>query len=87
MDQYNIVGLLREGLRKGLCVTINSDDPYFGGYMNDNFNAVAEAHPMSEQEVAQFTLNAIEASFISGAEKDRLNGMIQGYLGRMPEKA
>lgn len=77
MGQHNIVELLRQGL----CVTINSDDPaYFGGYMNDNFLAVAEAHPMSETEIAQFTLNAIEASFIGEDEKARMNRIMREYL-------
>ncbi|EME3968241.1 adenosine deaminase [Vibrio fluvialis] len=79
MEQHNIVELLRQGL----CVTINSDDPaYFGGYMTDNFMAVANAHPMSHQELAKFTLNAIEASFISDAEKARMNAKVYEVLAR-----
>lgn len=79
MEQHNIVQLLRQGL----CVTINSDDPaYFGGYMTDNFNAVAYAHPMSYQELAQFTLNAIEASFISDQEKARMTEQTKAYLAQ-----
>ncbi|MBL4305050.1 adenosine deaminase [Vibrio fluvialis] len=79
MEQHNIVDLLRQGL----CVTINSDDPaYFGGYMTDNFMAVAKAHPMSHQELAQFTLNAIEASFISDAEKAHINAKVYEVLAR-----
>lgn len=77
MDQHNIVDLLRQGV----CVTINSDDPaYFGGYMTDNFMAVADAHPMNKAEIAQFTINAIEASFISNKEKERLVNVTQSYL-------
>ncbi|MFT7684318.1 MAG: adenosine deaminase, partial [Moritella dasanensis] len=77
MSQHNIVELLR----KGVCVTINSDDPaYFGGYMTDNFMAVGEAHLMTKPEIAQFTFNAIEASFISDVEKDRLFAMNKAYL-------
>ncbi|UTV30126.1 adenosine deaminase [Photobacterium atrarenae] len=79
MAHHNVVDLLR----KGMCVTLNSDDPaYFGGYMNDNFMAVAQAHPMSREEVAQFTLNAIEASFISDGEKARLRTMTESYLAQ-----
>ncbi|ELE2165833.1 adenosine deaminase [Vibrio fluvialis] len=79
MEQHNIVDLLRQGL----CVTINSDDPaYFGGYMTDNFMAVADAHPMSHQELAQFTLNAIEASLISDAEKAHMNAKVHEVLAR-----
>jgi len=73
MRQHNIVDLLRQDL----CVTINSDDPaYFGGYMTDNFLAVAEAHPLSHQEIVQFTYNAIEASFTSKQEKQRLEALL-----------
>lgn len=76
MEQHNIVSLLRQGV----CVTINSDDPaYFGGYMTDNFLAVNNAHPMSKTEIAQFTFNAIEASFVSPSEKERLRQMTQQY--------
>ncbi|MCE7602354.1 adenosine deaminase [Vibrio fluvialis] len=79
MEQHNIVDLLRQGL----CVTINSDDPaYFGGYMTDNFMAVANAHPMSHQELAQFTLNAIEASFISAEDKARMSAKVHEVLAR-----
>ncbi|MFG0770589.1 adenosine deaminase [Vibrio plantisponsor] len=79
MEQHNIVQLLRQGL----CVTINSDDPaYFGGYMTDNFNAVSDAHPMSYQELAQFTLNAIEASFISDQEKARMTEQTKACLAQ-----
>ena len=77
MAQHNIVELLR----RGLCVTINSDDPaYFGGYMTDNFQAVAEAHPMSTREIAQFTFNAIDASFTNKHEKRRLESMVTDEL-------
>lgn len=77
MAEHNIVNLLR----KGLCVTINSDDPaYFGGYMTDNFLAVQDAHPMTSAELAQLTFNAIEASFISEQAKTKLRAMTQDYL-------
>ncbi len=78
MEQHNIVSLLR----KGVCVTINSDDPaYFGGYMTDNFLAVHNALPMNRAEIAQLTFNAIDASFISADEKLRLKTVTQSYIG------
>lgn len=77
MRQHNIVELLRQGV----CVTINSDDPaYFGGYMTDNFNAVAAAHSLSQLEIAQFSLNAIEASFSTKQEKQRLESVLNQFL-------
>ena len=77
MEQHNIVDLLR----KGVAVTINSDDPaYFGGYMMDNFMAVSNAHPMTKSELAQFTINAINASFISEALKAKYRAQVADYL-------
>lgn len=77
MADHNIVTLLR----KGLCVTINSDDPaYFGGYMNANFHAVAAAHDLTREELAQFSLNGVEASFISQAEKAKLHAQVLDYV-------
>ncbi|PKH88601.1 adenosine deaminase [Colwellia sp. Bg11-28] len=77
MEQHNIVTLLRQGV----CVTINSDDPaYFGGYMTDNFVAVNNAHPMNKAEIAQFTFNAIEASFVSSSEQERLRQVTQQFV-------
>ncbi|KJY90715.1 adenine deaminase [Vibrio neptunius] len=79
MKQHNVVDLLRQGL----CVTINSDDPaYFGGYMNDNFLAVADSHGLTQEELAQFSRNAIEASFISDSEKQRLMSQLDEFVDR-----
>ncbi|MFM2478148.1 adenosine deaminase [Celerinatantimonas sp. MCCC 1A17872] len=77
MREHNIVKLLE----MGLCVTINSDDPaYFGGYMNNNFNAVADAFSLTYQQLAKFSLNAIDASFISEKEKQALRQEVIDYL-------
>nr|WP_321273489.1 adenosine deaminase [uncultured Vibrio sp.] len=79
MKQHNVVDLLRQGV----AVTINSDDPaYFGGYMTDNFLAVSQAHPMSHEEIAQFTLNAIEASFIDDEMKANYRSLVEQYVER-----
>ncbi|MEB5929118.1 adenosine deaminase [Acinetobacter schindleri] len=66
MQQHNIRRLLQQGVQ----VTVNSDDPsYFGGYMNDNFIAIAEALDLSNNELKQLAINSFEASFISEADK------------------
>ncbi|MCW8345776.1 adenosine deaminase [Vibrio sp. ZSDZ65] len=79
MSQHNIVELLR----RGVAVTINSDDPaYFGGYMTDNFQAVSAAHAMTYNELAQFTLNAIDASFIDPSLKHEYRRRVEEYLGK-----
>lgn len=77
MSQHNIVDLLR----RGVTVTINSDDPaYFGGYMTDNFMAVNQSHKMTKHELTQLTINAIEASFISEELKDKYRMEVTSYL-------
>lgn len=69
LTKHNLLKLLR----KGLCVTINSDDPaYFEGYMNANFEAICEALSPTKEELRQFSLNALEASFLSYEKKEEL---------------
>ncbi|ASI92987.1 adenosine deaminase [Vibrio mediterranei] len=83
MSQHNIVSLLR----KGVAVTINSDDPaYFGGYMTDNFKAVSEAHEMTYQELAQLTINAIDASFIDESTKREYRSKVADYVARFSQR-
>lgn len=68
MRDHNIQRLLEQGL----CVTVNSDDPaYFGGYMNDNFIAIADALNLTEAELKKLAINSFEASFLDDAEKEK----------------
>src|SRR6476659_10149492 len=51
-------------LERGLMVTVNSDDPaYFGGYVDDNFDALIEAGHLGPADLATLARNSIEASF------------------------
>ncbi|RZL33885.1 MAG: adenosine deaminase [Rubrivivax sp.] len=58
-------------LAAGLAVTINSDDPaYFGGYLNDNLQALFAAQPRwGAREAYQLAHNSLEASFAPPAER------------------
>lgn len=61
---------LKRLLDRGLCVTINSDDPaYFGGYLLENFLGIQRALGLSHQDVATLAANSIEASFLTVAQK------------------
>ncbi len=61
---------LKEMLDRGIKVNVNSDDPaYFGGYLNDNFIAVADALNLSKDEIVHLVKNSFEASFITDGEK------------------
>ena len=74
LRDHNFVRLLRAGLR----VTINSDDPaYFGGYMNANFLATAEALALTRNELIELARNSFTAAFVTEQERqpwlDELN--------------
>ena len=62
---------LRRMLDKGLVVTVNSDDPaYFGGYVNDNYRAVAGALSLGRDEIAAIVRNGFRASLMEASAKD-----------------
>jgi adenosine deaminase len=66
-------------LRRGLLVTCNSDDPaYFGGYIADNYIAVADALALDDKEVLELARNSFVASFISEEEKQRHLATLSG---------
>lgn len=57
-------------LDAGLCATVNSDDPaYFGGYLNDNLQALAAALPLQRRHALQLACNSFQAAFLSPAAK------------------
>jgi adenosine deaminase len=64
----------------GLLVTVNSDDPaYFGGYIADNFRAVAGALNLSEDDLIALARNSFEASFLPDDEKRARAGAVDAY--------
>lgn len=55
---------LKRLMDAGVLVTVNSDDPaYFGGYVADNYVAIAEALSLSEEEIARLAENSLLASW------------------------
>ena len=57
-------------LRRGIAVTINSDDPaYFGGYIGENYRATAAALELVPAEIIAIAENAIRAAFIPATQK------------------
>lgn len=72
---------LREMMKKGLLVTLHSDDPaYFGGYMNENFIETAKAIDLSKEEIAQLMKNGFEASWLNPDEKTKWKSEIDTIL-------
>ncbi len=88
LSNYKLAGVtdmrkhpLKEMLDKGLNATINSDDPaYFGGYMTENYNAVAEALKLSVPEITTLARNGINATFCTDDEKAVMHKTLDTYL-------
>ena len=56
---------MKRMLERGLRATVNSDDPaYFGGYVNDNFNAIIDALDLTEGDVRALAKNSFSGSFL-----------------------
>ena len=68
-------------LAAGVLVTVNSDDPaYFGGYVDDNYAAVAEEFGLDDDDLALLARNSVEASFLPPDRKARLRQEIDAWL-------
>ncbi len=70
---------LRDLIEAGVLVTINSDDPaYFGGYVADNYAAIASLG-LGAAELARLAENSIEASFATPERKAELVGLVHAW--------
>nr|HEX4313110.1 adenosine deaminase [Kofleriaceae bacterium] len=79
LREHNLARLLR----RGVAVTVNSDDPaYFGGYIGANYRAVAEALDLAPAELVALASNAVRASFLSAHAKTALLGRIRTEAAR-----
>ena len=71
---------LKKLMKGGLMVTINSDDPaYFGGYMNENYFAVAHALDLTKKQISDLSKNSFKASFLSQEKKDEMIRKVDFY--------
>lgn len=69
LADHNLKRLMDRGVR----VTVNSDDPaYFGGYVLDNYIALADALDLSDDDLVRLAANSIGASFLPDEEKAAL---------------
>lgn len=67
LAQHNLAHMLRRGLR----VTVNSDDPaYFGGYIADNYLQSALALGLNRQELVELARNSFLGSFLPTEQKN-----------------
>ncbi len=71
---------LKQMLDRGLCVTVNSDDPaYFGGYVNENYLAVREALNLERTDIARLAENSFNASFITVERKKQYLAEVSAF--------
>ncbi|WP_024901644.1 adenosine deaminase [Robbsia andropogonis] len=71
---------LKTLLDAGVAVTVNSDDPaYFGGYVNANYIAIAEALQLNHTELHRIVANAFEAAFIDEDARRTMLGTVDRH--------
>lgn len=79
MQEHNLKAMLESGLM----VTLNSDDPaYFGGYVNENFTAAAEALGLDFRQIATLAENSFRASSLNPVQKQLHLDELAGYARR-----
>jgi adenine deaminase len=77
LSAHPIATMLRAGLR----ATVNSDDPaYFGGYINDNYLAVAPL--LTLEELTQLARNSFFGSFLPEPDIARWTAAVDAYASR-----
>jgi adenosine deaminase len=76
---------LKRLLDRGVCVTVNSDDPaYFGGYVLENYLAVQRGLGLSYADLALLAHNSFEASFLGPHDKRRWMAAVAAYAAAHP---
>jgi adenine deaminase len=71
---------LKRLLERGVCVTVNSDDPaYFGGYLLENFLALERGLGLTQAQLTSLARNSFEASFLESHVKRRWLAAIDAY--------
>ncbi|MFI6103964.1 adenosine deaminase [Streptomyces sp. NPDC051310] len=71
---------IREMVRAGVLVTVNSDDPpMFGTDLNNEYGVAARLLGLDERGIAELAKNAVEASFLDPAGKARIAAEIDSY--------
>ena len=86
--KLNIFNSLKEHnlklmLDRGLCVTINSDDPaYFGGYIAENFLASQKALNLSRNDIYELAKNSFKAAFLNLTEKQCFLKELEDFMAK-----
>jgi adenosine deaminase len=69
-----------EMLRRGMRVTVNSDDPaYFPGYMNENLLALHDAVGLTRDQAVQLARNAFTIAWIDDDDRARYLAALEAH--------
>jgi adenine deaminase len=81
MARHPIAAMLTKGLR----ATVNSDDPaYFGGYIGDNYRALAHRSGLNRGALTELARNSFLGSFLSDEEVARHLAALDAYVASSP---
>ncbi len=76
IDEHPIDRMLELGLK----ATVNSDDPaYFGGYVGENYRAVAAARGLDKAQLAMLARNSFTGSFLPQDQIERHVAAVDAY--------
>ncbi len=71
---------LQELLKRGLNISIHSDDPaHFGAFLTDNLLLIQEHCGVTNQQIYDMTVNAIEASFTDKQRKQEMSRQLADF--------
>jgi adenosine deaminase len=72
---------IKELLKKGVKVTVNSDDPaYFQSYISDDMYAVAKHVNLTKEDIIQLAKNSFNIAWISQDQKDKYLQEVDKYV-------
>jgi len=74
--------------RRGVCVTLNTDDPQvFGTTLTDEYMLAAKTFNLDAHQLSKIVLNGVQAAFIDERTKDQLRldlmSEIEGLMGNL----
>ena len=76
LSQHMLPGMLDAGL----LATVNSDDPAYFGYVDDNMAAVQREFGFGDEQLARLARNSFDASFAPEANKQRWKAEVDTWL-------
>lgn len=72
---------IKDLLRKGAKVTVNSDDPaYFQSYVSDDMISLANAYELTRDDIVALAKNSFDISWISEEEREKYMNQVDAFV-------